>query len=65
MSSCDFELFAKMKLPLRGVRIRTKQATTAVAKQSVRRLAQQDAVDGIHLLADVWRRVLHAGGDYF
>ena len=36
-------------------------------EESVRRLVglQQDAVDGICRLPDVWRRVLHVGGDYF
>ena len=33
-------------------------------EQSVRRLVQ-DAVDDIHRLLDVWRRVLHVEGDYF
>ena len=33
--------------------------------QSVRRLVQQDAVDGIRCLPDVCRWVLHVGGDYF
>ena len=36
-----------------------------VLEQSVRILVQQDAVDGIRRLPDVWRRVLHVGGDYF
>ena len=34
-------------------------------EQSVRRQVQQDAVDGICRLFDVWRRVLHVGGHYF
>ena len=33
-------------------------------EQSVRRLVQ-DAVDGIHRLPVLWRRVRHVGGDYF
>ena len=64
MSPCDFDLFAKMKLPLRGVPFRTRQAIMAAVEQSVRRLAQQDAVDAIRRLTDVWRRILHVGGDY-
>ena len=44
-----------------------QQCHTAIiaVEQSVRRLVQQDAVDGIRRLPDVWRRVLHVGGDYF
>ena len=53
-----------MKLPLRGVRFRTRQAIIVAVEQSVQRLVQ-DAVDGTHRLPDVWRWVLHAGGDYF
>ncbi|KAJ4442993.1 hypothetical protein ANN_04641, partial [Periplaneta americana] len=64
MSPCDFDLFAKMKLPLRGVRFRTRQVIIAAVEQSVRRFVQQDAVDGIHRLPEVWRRILHVGGDY-
>ena len=64
MSPYDFGLFAKMKL-LRGVRFRTRQAIIAAVEQSVRRLVQQDAVDGIRRLPAVWRRVLHVGEDYF
>ena len=43
------------------------QCHTAIiaVEQSVQRLVQQDAVDGIRRLPDVWRRVLHVGGDYF
>ena len=42
------------------------QCHTAIiaVEQSVRRLVQ-DAVDDIRRLPDVWRRVLHVGGDYF
>ncbi|KAJ4443340.1 hypothetical protein ANN_05008 [Periplaneta americana] len=40
------------------------QAIIAPVEQSVRRLVQ-DAVDGIRRLPEVWRRVLHVGGDYF
>ena len=54
-----------MKLPLRGVRLRTTQAIRAAVEQSVRSLEQQDAVDGIRRLPGVWRRVLHVGGEYF
>ena len=35
-----------------------------VVEQSVRRLIQ-GAVDDTRRLPDVWRRVLHVGGDYF
>ena len=53
-----------MKLPLRGIHVRTRQAIIAVGEQSVRRLVQ-DAVDDIRRLPDVWRGVIHFGGDYF
>ena len=43
------------------------QCHTAIiaVEQSVRRLVQQYTVDGIRRLPNVWRRVLHVGGDYF
>ena len=56
--------WATMKFPV-TVRFRTRQAIKAVVDQSVRRLVQEDAVVGIRRLPDVWRRVLHVGGDYF
>ena len=65
VSPFDFDLFKKMKLPLRGFRFRTRQAIIAEVEHSVRRLVQQDAVDSIRRLPDVWRRVLHVGGVYF
>ena len=65
MSPCGFDLFAKMKLPLIGVRFRTRQAIIAAVEQSVRKLVKQDSVDGIRRLPDMLRRVLHGGGDYF
>ena len=34
-------------------------------EQSVRRLVQQDVVNGIRRLPDVCRQVLNVGGDYF
>ena len=55
---------ATLKLSLRGIRFRTRQAIIVAVEQSVRRLVQ-DAVDGIRRLPDVWRWVLHDGGDYF
>ncbi|KAJ4447399.1 hypothetical protein ANN_09405 [Periplaneta americana] len=58
MSPCDFDFFAKMKLSLRGVRFRTRQAIIAAVEQTVRRLVQQDAVDGIRLS-------LRCGGGFF
>ncbi|KAJ4432111.1 hypothetical protein ANN_20726 [Periplaneta americana] len=64
-SPYDFDLFSKMELPLRGVHFRTRQAIIAGVEQSVRKLVQEDVVDGIRRLPEVWRRVLHVGGDYF
>ena len=65
ISHWDFDLFAKIKLPFRGVRCRTRQAIIAAVEQSVRRLVQEDSVNAIRRLPDVWRRVFHIGGDYF
>ncbi|KAJ4439847.1 hypothetical protein ANN_07975 [Periplaneta americana] len=61
----DVDFFPKMQLPLRGVRFRTTQAIIAATEQSVRRSVQQDAVDGVRHLPEVWRRIHHVGGDYF
>ncbi|KAJ4434966.1 hypothetical protein ANN_23538 [Periplaneta americana] len=47
MNPCDFDLFAKMKLLLRGVRFRIRQTIIAAVEQSVRRLVQQDYVDSM------------------
>ena len=54
-----FDLFAEIKIPLIN-----RQVITAAVEQSVQRLVQQDAVDGIRPLPDVWRRILHVEGDY-
>ena len=65
MSPCDFDLFAEMKLPLIGVCFRRRQSILAAVEQSVRRLVQEDAVNGNRRHLDMWRRVLNVGGDYF
>ena len=57
MNPCDFDLFAKMKLPFRGFRFRTRQL---YQQQSVRRLIQEDAVDGIRRVVS-----LMCGGGFF
>ena len=50
-------------VPWLGGRMHCHAAIIAV-EQSVRRLVQQEAEDGICRLPDVWKRVLHFGGDY-
>ena len=52
MSPSDFDLFAKMKLPLGGVRFSTRQSIIAAVEQSLRRLVL-GAVDGIRLVVSL------------
>ena len=57
MNPCDFDPFAKLKLPPIEVRFRTIQAIIAAVEQCFGRLVQQDTVDGIRSLPDVWSRL--------
>ena len=60
-----YHIVPKMKLPLGGVRFRTKQAIIAAVELSIQRLVRENAVDVSSRLPDVWMRVPHARGDYF
>ena len=63
MNPCDFDLFVKLKLPLKEFPL-NQQAIIAAVEQSVRRLVQQGAVNGIRRLLDVRMRVLNFRGEH-
>lgn len=64
MSPCDFDLFPKMKEPLRGQRFRDIPSIVRALGRSLETLSQTGALNGIQRLPDIWKRVHQAGGDY-
>ena len=64
MSPCDFDLFPKMKEPLRGQRFRDIPSIVRALGRSLANLSQTGALNGIQRLPDIWRSVHQAGGDY-
>ena len=57
-------VYVGIRISQREGRCSSSHTAIIAVEQSVQRLVQQDAVDGIRRLPDVWRRVLHVG-DYF
>ena len=64
MSPYDYDLFAKMKEPLRGLGYNTREAITRAVGQSLLDINRSGRADGVRRLPQIWHRVVHMGGDY-
>ena len=64
MSPCDYDLFAKMKEPLRGIRYNTREAIIRAVGRSLLDINRSGRADGVRRLPQIWRKVVHMGGDY-
>jgi transposase len=63
MSPCDYDLFAKMKEPLRGKRYNTRDAIIGAIGRSLQDVNRDGRADGVRRLPHVWQ-VMDMGGDY-
>ena len=55
---CDFDLFSKMKEPLRGIRFRTAPEILQAVDRSIRTINTTGAAKGILRLPHRWQRVV-------
>ena len=65
MSPCDYDLFAKMKEPLRGIRYNTREAIIRAVGRSLLDINRSGRADGVRLLPQIWQKVVHMGGRLF
>jgi len=64
LSPCDFDLIAKMKEPLRGIRFRTVPEILQAVDRSNRTINTTGAAKGVLRLPHRWQRIVHNAGDY-
>jgi hypothetical protein len=64
MSPCDYDLFTKMKEPLRGIRYNTREAIIRAVGRSLLDINRSGRADGVRRLPQIWQKVVHMGGDY-
>ena len=64
MSPCDYDLFAKMKEPLRGTRYNTRDELIRAIGRSIRNINKDGRVDGLRRLPYIWQKVINKGADY-
>jgi hypothetical protein len=63
MSPCDYDLFSKMKEPLRGICYNTREAIIRAVGRSLLDINRSGRADGVRL-SQIWQKVVHMGGDY-
>ena len=63
MSPCDYDLFTKMKEPLRGLHYNTREAIVRAVGRSLLDINRSGRADGVRRLPQIWH-VVHMGGDY-
>jgi len=63
-ASCDFFLFPKMKLKLKGRRFDTVEEIQAESQRVLDTLTEKDFQEAFQKWSRRWDRRLHAGGNY-
>jgi hypothetical protein len=63
MSPCDYDLFAKMKEPLRGS-VTTQDTINLATGRSLQGINRDGRADGVRRLPQVCQKVVGMGGDY-
>jgi hypothetical protein len=64
MSPPDFDLFPKLKKPLRGKRFRTIEEVSNGVTRVIRRINNEGVLTGIQELPKRWTAVIKHNGDY-
>lgn len=64
MSPPDFDLFPKLKQPMRGHRYSSLEELSAAVTQAVRQMNKDGVLDGIAKLSTRWNTVIEKQGDY-
>jgi hypothetical protein len=65
LAHCDFFLFTKMKLKLKGRRFDTIEDIQADSPRVLDTLTEKDLQEAFQKRRKRWDRCLHAGGNYF
>jgi hypothetical protein len=65
LTTCDFFLFPKMKLKLKGRRFDTIEEIKAESQRVIDTLIEKDFPEAFQKWKGRWGRCLHAGGKYF
>jgi hypothetical protein len=60
-----YELFAKMKGPLRGTRYSTREEIIGAVGRSLLGFDRTGRADGVQHLTQIWQKVVHMGGRLF
>ena len=55
LSSCDYDLFAKVKEPLRGIRYNTRDELIHSIEWSIQNINKEGRSDGVWCLPNVWQ----------
>ena len=64
MSPCDYNLFAKVKEPLRGTRYNIRAELIRTIGQPIRNINKDGRTDGVRRLPSIWQKVINKGSDY-
>jgi hypothetical protein len=65
ISPPDYDLFPKLKNPLRGQRFPTLNALNAAVNRHIREINSRGDLNGIQHLPQRWEAVIQLQGDYF
>jgi hypothetical protein len=65
LAPCDFFLFPKIKLKLKGRRFDTIEEVHVESQRVLDTLTEKDNQDSFQKWRSRWDRCLHAGGNYF
>ena len=58
LSPCDYDLFAKVKEPLRVTRYNTRDELICAIGQTIRNINKDGCADGIRCLPNIWQKVI-------
>jgi hypothetical protein len=65
LEPCDFFLFPKMKLKLKGRHFVTNEEIQAESQRVLNTLTEKDSQEAFQKWRRLWDRCLHVGGSYF
>ena len=63
-STIDYDLFVKVKEPVRGTRYNTRDELIRATGQSIQNTNKYGRADGVRRLPNIWQKVIKGGGDY-
>ena len=59
MSPCQYDLFAKVKEPLRWTRHNTRDKLICTLGQSMRKFNKDERADGVRRVSNIWQKVIN------